>query len=306
LRPPADENGRMLTTIGLLACLSPTLGTAGESTPLSLTEVLAAERTEAFVDDGQALPPPERLPVYASLSRRFELKLGGGLYGNFDTALTVSSDVLVGAKLDLEDTLGIDDSKSVFRLDANYAFSPRHELRLGAFDLNRSGSRTIGEELEIGEVVIPAGSSLDSEFGTTIFKLAYLYNFVADHRTMIGLSAGLHTMRIDTAFATTTGSIEESFKATAPLPVFGLHSEYALSRKWRMLGSIEFFQLDIGEFEGGLTDLMLGLEHDLFEHVGWGFAYNGFNMDATFEDDPLKADLVYQYQGLLLYLRCYW
>lgn len=296
----------MFTTIGLLACLTATSGSGGEATPLPLPEALAEARLDAFLDDGQALPPPERLPVYGNLSRRFEVKLGGGLYGNFDTALTVSSDVLIGAKLDLEDTLGIDDSKSVFRLDANYAFSPRHELRLGAFDLNRSGSRTIGEELEIGEVVIPAGSSLESEFGTTILKLAYLYNFVADHRTLIGVSAGLHTMRIDTAFATTTGTIEESFKATAPLPVFGLHSEYALSRKWRMLGSIEFFQLDIGDAEGGLTDVMLGLEHDLFEHVGWGFAYNGFNMDAKFEDGPLEADLVYQYQGLLLYLRCYW
>jgi hypothetical protein len=29
-------------------------------------------------------------------------------------------------------------------------------------------------------------------------------------------------------------------------------------------------------------------------------------MDLTIEDDPLEAELVYQYQGLLLYLRCYW
>jgi hypothetical protein len=296
----------MLTTIGLLAGLAATSGAGGEATPLPLTEALAAARLDAFVDDGQSPPPLEHLPLYDTLSRRFELKLGGGLYSNFDTALTVSSDVLVGAKLDLEDTLGIDDSKSVLRLDANYAFSPRHELRLGAFDLNRTGTRTLGQDLNVGEVTLPSGSSVDTEFGTTIVKLAYLYNFVADHRTLIGVSGGLHTMRIDTSFATSSGSVEESFKATAPLPVFGLHSEYALSRKWRMLGSIEFFQLDIGNAHGGLTDTMFGFEHDLFEHVGWGVAYNGFNMDLTIEDDPLEAELVYQYQGLLLYLRCYW
>lgn len=304
----------MFTTIGLLAWIAATPGAGGEATaarratPLPLGEALADARLDAYVDEpGQAqTPPPESLPTYGSLSRRFEMKLGGGFYTNFDTALTISSDVLVGARLDLEDTLGIDDTKSVFRFDANYAFSPRHELRLGAFDLNRSGTKTITEDLAIGEVVIPAGS-VDTEFGTTIVKLAYLYNFVADHRTLIGVSAGLHTMRFDTAFSTSSGSVEESFDVTAPLPVFGLHSEYALSRKWRMLGSIEFFQLDIGQARGGLTDTMLAFEHDLFEHVGWGFAYNGFNMDAVIEGDGgLEADIVYQYQGLLLYLRCYW
>jgi hypothetical protein len=295
----------MFTPLGLLVFAALPIG-GGESAPLPLAEALAAARLDAVVLDDGPTPPPERLPVYETLSRRFELKLGGGLYTNFDTALTVSSDVLVGAKLDLEDTLGIDDNKSILRLDANYAFSPRHELRLGAFDLNRSGTRTVAEDLEIGDVVLPAGE-IETEFGTTVVKLAYLYNFVADHRTMIGLSAGLHTMNIDTAFRSTIGSIEESFDAIAPLPVFGLHSEYALSRTWRMLGSIEFFQLDIGEARGGLTDTLLAFEHDLFEHVGWGFAYNGFNMDAVIEGNgSLEADLVYQYQGLLLYLRCYW
>lgn len=296
----------MFTPVGLLLLTALPAG-GGEYAPLPLAEALAAARLDAALDDDAPIPPPERLPTYASLSRRFELKLGGGFYSNFDTALTVSSDVLVGAKLDLEDTLGIDDSKGVFRVDANYAFNPRHELRLGAFDLNRAGTRTIGEDLEIGEVVLPGGSAVESEFGTTVIKLAYLYNFVADHRTMIGVSGGLHTMQIDTAFKTVSGSVEESFDATAPLPVFGLHAEYALSRKWRMLGSIEFFQLDIGDFAGGLTDTLLAFEHDLFEHVGWGIAYNGFAMDAEFEGDgPLSADLVYQYQGALLYLRCYW
>ena len=296
----------MLTTLGFLAIAAlPAGGSAAQ--PLSLTEELAEARLDAHADDADERPAPERLPTYATLSRRFELKIGGGLYSNFDTALTVSSDVLVGAKLDLEDTLGIDDSKGVLRVDANYAFNPRHELRLGAFDLNRSGTRTIGEDLEIGEEVLPGGSTVDTEFGTTIVKLAYLYNFVADHRTMIGVSGGLHTMRINTAFKTQSGSVEESFKATAPLPVLGLHAEYALSRKWRMLGSIEFFQIDIAEFGGRLTDTQIAFEHDLFDHVGWGVAYNGFNMDADFEGDgPLSADLVYQYQGVLLYLRCYW
>ena len=294
----------MPTAIGFLLALAAAPG-GGRELPLMLTESLTPARFDGeLAQAGEQ--GPQRLPLYPSLSRRFELKVGGGLYSNFDTALAVNSDVLLGARLDLEDTLGIDGTKSLLRVDAEYAFSPRHELHLGAFDISRAGSRTINEDIEFGDVTIPAGS-VDTEFGTTIVKLSYLYNFVAEHRTKIGVSAGLHTMTIDTSLSTTSGSVSESFDAIAPLPVFGLHAEYALSRRWRMLASAEFFQLDIGQARGHLTDTLLGFEHDLFDHVGWGLAFNGFNMDATIEGDgPLTADLVYQYQGLLLYLRAYW
>lgn len=294
----------MCTATGFLLALAALSG-GGRELPRPLTESLEPLRLDGeLAQAGEAAP--ERLPLYPSLTRRFELKLGGGIYGNFDTALAINSDVLVGARLDLEDTLGIDETKSLVRLDAEYAFSPRHELHFGAFDISRAGSRTILEDIDVGDVTIPAGS-VDTEFGTTIVKLSYLYNFVAEHRTKIGVSAGLHTMTIDASLSTTTGSISETFDAIAPLPVFGLHAEYALSRRWRMLGSVELFQLDIGEARGHLTDTLLAFEHDLFDHVGWGVAVNGFNMDAVIEgDNSLQGELVYQYQGLLLYLRCYW
>lgn len=291
---------------GSVASLPLAVGGEGSALPRSLNAELRASAPPLRLEE-LATSEVEDLALYEGLTNRFELKLGGGFYGNFDTALTISSDVLVGAGLDLEDTLGIDENKSVLRLDANYAFNPRHELRLGMFDISRSGTRSVGEDLEIGEVVIPSGSSVGTEFGTTIVKLAYLYNFVAEHRTKIGLSAGLHTMRLDTAFRTSTGSIEETFDATAPLPVFGLHGEYALSRRWSMLASVEFFQLDIGSARGHLTDTLLAFEHDLTDHLGWGVAVNGFNMGAVIEGDgSLEADLVYKYQGLLLYLRAFW
>ena len=69
--------------------------------------------------------------------------------------------------------------------------------------------------------------------------------------------------------------------------------------------SIEFLQVELGDFSGFIGDRTLALDHDLFEHVGWGLAYNGFDLDVEVEDDPLTADIEYGYQGLLLYVRTY-
>lgn len=241
---------------------------------------------------------------YPNMYRRFGISAGMAALGNFNTEISVGTDFLIGASIDLEDTLGIGESDFVGRLDTYWSFSPRHRIDLSLFDIKRSGTRITGEDLQVGDVVIPAGE-VNTTFNTTVLKLAYRYNFVADTRTAIGFSAGFHTMGIDFGIDSTIGSAEESFDVTAPLPVIGLHGEYALSERWKLLASMELFQIDIGYFSGYLQDNRLALEHDLFDHFGWGVSLNGFSMGADMEDGPLTADVEYAYQGLIVYLRGY-
>ncbi len=281
--------------------VAPTVA-AGAAEPLAQAGVMSSDWLAA--ERVSALPPAQEAEPYPNMYRTFELSLGLAAYDNFDTSMQISSDVGVGALLDLEDLLGLEDNQSVFRADAFYRFSPRHRINMSYYDIGRSGSETIVEDIVIGDVTFPAGSGVDSKLDTTILKLSYQYNFVADLRTAIGASIGLHTMRLDTEFKTQTGGgFQESFKATAPLPVLGLHGEYALSPKWKLLGSAEFFQIDMGTFDGFLADNRLSLEHNLFEHVGWGIGFNSFTLDASVEDDDLTADVEYAYQGLMIYVR---
>jgi hypothetical protein len=213
---------------------------------------------------------------------------------------------LVGAVVDLEDTLGVEESAAVLRVDAFYNFDKYHGIGGGYYDIRRDGNRTLAEDISFGDRVFPAGSSVQTEFNTKVFKLAYRYNFVADYRTKIGVSAGFHTMEIQTALDAASLSVDESFRATVPLPVFGLYWEYSLSETWKLLSSVELLQIDIGFARGYLSDTRLSLEHDLFESVGWGLGYNGFKLDATIEGEGrLTGRVEYDFQGLMLYLRCY-
>lgn len=239
---------------------------------------------------------------YPNMYRRFGASAGMAALGNFNSEVSVGTDVLIGASLDLEDTLGIGESDFIGRFDTYYSFSPRHRIDLSLFDINRSGTRTVGNDFQFGEVVIPAGE-VATTFNTMVLKLAYRYNFVADVRTAIGFSAGFHTMGIDLGLDSTVGSVSESFDVTAPLPVIGLHGEYALSERWKILSSIELFQIDIGYFSGYLQDSRLAIEHDTFDHFGWGVSLNGFQMGADMEEGPLNAEIEYAYQGLIVYLR---
>ena len=78
-----------------------------------------------------------------------------------------------------------------------------------------------------------------------------------------------------------------------------------IAMDWKLLASTELFQIDLGFAQGFVSDNRLAIEHDLFDHAGWGLALNAFTLDAEIEDSPLTADIEYAYQGLLLYLRFY-
>lgn len=283
---------------------------------LSLQAALAAEPAGHVGPDDLLLEPslvaavatprnPEPAERYPNLYRRAGLDLGAAIYGNFDSTLQVSAPGLPGAVLDLEDVLDLDESTEVLRLDAYYSFNRRHRLDLSVYDIDRDGRRVTSDDISFGEIVIPAGSGLHTTFDTLIVKLAYRYNFVADERTSIGASFGLHVMGLDTELATSGGAISESFRVDAPLPNLGLHFAYALSPRWKLYLSSELLQFDIGDYEAFFNDSRLGVEHDLGRHFGWGLGINGQSLDGSFTDGSLEGDVEYAYQGLILYLRGY-
>jgi hypothetical protein len=273
--------------------------------------------------DGEANEPgrmtPEAGPIEApaslrrtapeeyspNLYRRAGLDLGVAVYGNFDSSLQVSAPGMPGVAIDMEDLLGLDDSVEVLRLDAYYSFNRRHRVDLSFYDIDRDGRRALADDISFGGIVIPAGSSVDSMFDTLILKLAYRYNFVADHRTTIGASFGLHVMGLETELATSGGSVAESFGVDAPLPNVGLHFAYALSPRWKLYLSTELLQFDIGDYEAYFNDNRLGIEHDFSKHLGWGLGFNGQTLDGAFTDGSLDGDIEYAYQGVILYLRGY-
>jgi hypothetical protein len=268
------------------------------SAPLSATLLASIASTPASDQSGAAAEP------YRNLYRRFGLSIGGALFANFDTTLQVNSESTgLGTVLNLEDLLALDDSSGAARIDGHYAFNQRHRVDFSYYDIKRNGSRQINDDIQIGGITIPA-SVVDTDLNTQVLKLAYRYNFVTDERTVIGASIGLHTLAMQAKFKSAQFNVAEDFKMAAPLPVLGLHAAYALDHKWTLAGDVELLQIDIGSYAGFISDTRLTLEHDTFENFGWGFGFNGFQLNGKAEGNgDRSAQIDYGYQSVMLYLR---
>ena len=234
---------------------------------------------------------------------RFTLNLGGGI-------TFLKSDVRIGSEstgisVNVEDALGLDTDMVVLRAEGilRLGESRRHRLDFGYFDLSRSGTKTTGRDITIGNTLYPTGTTVDTEFDLKLFKGAYSYSLVQDDRIDFGLGAGLYVAPVNFRVSNSVSGAREESSSTAPLPFLMEHIDYALTPKLFLKQSVEVFYAEWKEFKGRLLTARIGLEYNIWKHFGLGLAFNIFTLHVEDKGDAtnLKGSIDLAFSDLMLY-----
>jgi hypothetical protein len=235
---------------------------------------------------------------------RFEIRLGGQLFSSFTSRLRVDSDTFgLGTELELESDLAVEEGIQVGRLDGVFNFNSRHALAMSFYDISRTGSRAIARDISYGDEFYPAGTPVGSEFGQQIIKAAYRYRFLDRPRWNLSGSIGLHMAKVETGLRALDGSIVQERDADAPLPVIGLEGTYAFADRWRLTGSLEWFDMQSGDLQGTLVDLLASIEHQTFENVSFGIGLNRFQFDFEAGDENLSGKIDLTFNAAVIYIK---
>jgi hypothetical protein len=244
---------------------------------------------------------------------KFNVNLGYFI-SNADTSLSLGSGV--GLTVNVEDLLGLEGTTNVFRMDGSWRFTDnrRHRFDFTWFSFSRDGSKTIGQDIPIedengNEIIIPAGTQVNSKFDLDIYRAGYSYSFFQDDRMDLAFTIGLYVMPIDIELnATGLVNVDETARFTAPLPSLGLRMDFAITPKWFLRSNFEIFYVEIKEFKGTLYESGVAIEYIPWKHLGFGLAFNVFDLDieADGEDYPgidFTGEIGFRYTGLLLYAK---
>lgn len=237
------------------------------------------------------------------LDDRFNVSLGTFAVRT-DTTVRVDGSVTdLGTPIDWEETFGKGDANR-FRVDAYWRFAERHKLRALVFDSRANRTVTLDREIEFDGEFFPVNARVDSEFGFSIYELAYEYAFLRRDRYELAASVGVHYTDLEASIAGTvrtpagTASRSASREASvgAPLPVAGLRGTWALPGNLWLGASAQFFKLSVGDYDGSLQDLRVALHWQPKRWLGIGVGYNRFRLDvdATAKDFTGTLDWVYE------------
>jgi hypothetical protein len=239
---------------------------------------------------------------------KFSIAIGG--YGStLDSELQVNSETLgVGAVIDLKNTLGVESKYTTGRLDTIYRYgkSRRHQIEFHYFESNRSGDRTLTEDIQIGDKLFKAGENLHTDFDLKFANVDYAYAFLQDERVRLAVSGGLHITGVGLKIESVGRSVSEDESFTAPLPVVGLRLEVALAKNWILRSGFDVFYLEYDNFTGGLADSFVGVEWNPFQHFGFGLGINSiaYRIEGDGHDPNgmnFNGKVSFNLSGLMLY-----
>lgn len=244
--------------------------------------------------------PPPGVPNNPLLSDRFYIGVGA-FAARSTTKIELVSDSGIGASVDFEDALGLDNTKVTPQFLARWRFTERWQLQVENFQLDRSASRTLGEDVEWGDEVFPAGTDIDTKYNVSVTRVSVGYTFFQRPDKEIGVALGFHLTNIDASLSGSGGS-EEGGAGLAPLPVISLYSQFALTDDWAFGMRLDAFQIEYEAYDGKVISTGFDVTYQAWRHIGFGLGYRSLLINGGVEAGSFEGDIDSTFTGAIAFI----
>ena len=250
-------------------------------------------------------------PALADDYDKFELSAGGYAVFKYDSAVSLTAtNVGAGITFSPRDTLGLNSEDTVFRIDGRYRFNANHALTISWYRLSSKSNKTLLDDIEwVDEdgntVIIPTGTRVSSSFGYDVFKLGYQWTFYQTDKVELTTGAGLHWANLGLKLSAESGLFDAELReaeSDLPMPVVSFGIDYSITPRFDWYIKTQIFALELGEWSGLYSDFQLGVDYQLFEHVGVGAALGSNGLEVIREYDNTRFDFDNRISGMFLFV----
>jgi len=201
-----------------------------------------------------------------------------------NTAGTLNLDA---SQNDLEDDLGVDDTKTTPYARAELEWGPQR-LRLSGFHHDSSGTGTL--VADYGDIV--SGTNVASDFELWNFTGAWTWDFLPTDMFRLGLGAQLGFSSVDLTVRQIGGSAFERVRTDnyVPMPVLDAEVDLGIVA---VGGSIGGFEVDLGDADGRYWDGELFVRASpgsTLEFIG-GYRYLSFDNEGQADNRDFNAEV---------------
>jgi hypothetical protein len=224
----------------------------------------------------------------------------GGVINQTNTTLRLDSSSGSSREVDLEDA-GMNEDSASFLGAATWRFAAKHRVGIQMFTLQRSGSKTTTEAIQLGDTVVPAGTELSAESKAQFFILNYQYSFIKNDSLELAGLVGLYAARFKFNFNATSPAIDVEKSTDAPLPVLGARLDYYVNPRWTVSLSGEAMKMKVGDVDGRVYYALLSTDYALTRHFGVGIGYSLADIQLDVDKGDFHGRVNWRMNSLLGY-----
>jgi len=258
-------------------------------------------------------------PAFAELPGdvpdKVRIGLGGMAAETYTDAGLGSTTSGIGASVNFEDIFNLPESKDVGRFEVNWHYNKRQFLDLGYFELNRSGSRILQQDVNWGDFIFQASGKVTARFESNFPYAAWRYSFLDLPQVRISGSAGIDYLTIEAGLSANgnvtdqsgtpiPGDVEETISVSAPVPQTGLQIDWALTKRLAILMYIrQIYISHLAGINGGIGETAFRLQWWYSRHAGISGGLDKESIDLkSYESGDTKARFRYEVRGFSFYL----
>lgn len=252
-------------------------------------------------------------PAQAWFDSRFVVSLGGFAFGT-DLEARLNGEVQRSDEVDFDEQFNLGANKRRWRADALWRIAPRHQLRLGYFDIGNSDTRTLDRDIEWGDYTFISGAAATATFDASIVTLSYEYAFVRQPTYEVAAVFGVHYSHVWLSLegeaklidadgnVIDSGVVRKTANSPVPLPLIGLHGSWVVSPHWILNASAALFKAGTGDVDGSWSDVRVGATWMFNQHVGVGATVSRFRTDVEVSQPKFDGSLTFGYSGVQFFV----
>jgi hypothetical protein len=238
--------------------------------------------------------------------------VAGWFFPAFNTDVRIDDTNNDGDNVALGDDLGVDEDQSGALVGFEWRFAEKHRLAASWSSFSQSGTRTIDEEIHIGDEDYPINATINTKWSLDLIPITYSYSFIKSDTNELAGTFGIHWDRFSLSLHGTTSLSDEdinadtSSSADLPLPLIGIRYDHHFSDSWSAGVGASFFSIEFGEDQldakGSLYNLRAYTEYRFGGRFGAGLAIDAFKLKVEADKPKLTGEYKYDYWGPQLYL----
>ncbi len=259
-----------------------------------LTAAVESEELHPYLERGFSLDLGVFFP-----DRKLDVRVNGSLAG-------------INDEIDFDEGIRLGNADETFAAELSWRFRGKWSVVGQHFKSTDSARAVLEEDIEWGDVVFGAGSnaSVGTNFSLTRIFFGRQLNTSKSHD--FGIGAGLHWLEMGTFIegeilinGTPTAS-RRSVSVGAPLPNIGAWYKYSISPRWALRTRLDLLSANVGEYDGLLVNVAVGVNFQAFENFGIGLNYNYFELDVSIDKSGWRGNIETTYDGIYVYASFYY